>query len=143
MQIMIHRQTKCNSHSTATIEDPSNPPTVLSVSNSCLCRLYCLPHTIAALLLENHDLKAVKVRERPACFNLCTLLRPVRLLPFCDNFLLLDKLFYNSGAGSSWELRDDQRCESEVTIRERLTGNASCWAIDDGLKKKLTREKVP
>lgn len=88
---------------------------------------------VAALLLEEHDVESVKVRERAAGLDSSTLLGPTRLSPLLSGASLVEELLDNWRAGTSWKTGDGQLGQGEVLEGEGLTRNTGRGRVDDGL----------
>ena len=88
---------------------------------------------VAALLLEEHDVESVKVRERAAGLDSSTLLGPTRLRPLLGNTSLVKELLDNGRASSSWKTGDGELGQGEVLEGENLTGDTGGGGVDDGL----------
>lgn len=91
-----------------------------------------LAHDVSPLLLLDHDLEAVKVRQTPPLLSRLPLLRPRGLVPLVDESLLLDDLLHDGGAGSKGE-SDLEGREGEVLEGEGLAGDRGGRAVDDCL----------
>lgn len=87
----------------------------------------------AALLLEEHDVESVKVRERAAGLDGSTLLGPTRLGPLLGNTSLLEELLDGGRASTTGETGDGELGEGEVLEGERLTGDTSGGRVNDSL----------
>ena len=93
------------------------------------------------LLLEPHDLEALKVRQLLSPFRLCPLLRPASLRPLRFNLRLLPFLLHLSGTRRSRQSRDDDRGEEHMRERGGVAGNCKLCifgrAIDENLESSL------
>lgn len=88
---------------------------------------------IAALLLEEHDVESVKVRERAASLDSGTLLGPTGLSPLLGNTGLLEELLDGGRTSTTGETTDGELGHGEVLESERLTGDTGGGGVNDGL----------
>ena len=72
----------------------------------------------ASLLLQPHDLEAVKVGQTPATLLLQLLLGPVGLLPLGVDLGLLPRLLDGAGPGAAGQLLDRELRDEDVGERD-------------------------
>lgn len=75
------------------------------------------------LLLQNHNLEAVKVVQCPSLLRGADLLGVCGLRPLLLDTRLLPGLSDDAGAGASGKRRNDDRCKGDVAEREGLAGD--------------------
>lgn len=87
----------------------------------------------AALLLEEHDVESVKVRERATGLDGSTLLGPAGLSPLLGNTGLVEELLDGGRASATGETGDGELGEGKVLEGERLASDTGGGGVDDGL----------
>lgn len=87
----------------------------------------------AALLLEEHDVESVKVRERAAGLDGSTLLGPARGGPLLGNTSLVEELLDDGRASTTGETGHGELGEGEVLEGEHLAGDTGRGRVDDCL----------
>ena len=88
---------------------------------------------VAALLLEEHDVESVKVRERAARLDGSTLLGPAGLLPLLDDTGLVKELLDDGRPGSTRKTGHGELGQRQVLERERLAGDTGRGRVNDSL----------
>ncbi len=88
---------------------------------------------VAALLLEEHDVESVKVRERATGLDGSALLGPAGLRPLLDDLGLLEELLDDGRAGTTGKTGDGELGQGKVLESERLTGDLGGGRVNDGL----------
>lgn len=99
---------------------------------------------VAALLLEQHNVEAVKVRERAASLDGSALLGPAGLRPLLGNTSLVEELLDGGRAGTTGKTGHGELGQGEVLEGEGLTGNAGGGRVNDGLsseQERITEQK--
>lgn len=88
---------------------------------------------VAALLLEEHDVEAVKVRSRTTSLDSSTLLGPAGCGPLVSGTGLVKELLDNWGAGSTGKAGHVQLRERQVLVRVSLARDTCRRSVNDGL----------
>lgn len=88
----------------------------------------------AALLLEEHDVESVKVRERAARLDGSALLGPTGLSPLLGDVGLVEELLDGGRASATGETGHGELGEGEVLEGEHLTSNTGGGRVNDGLQ---------
>lgn len=96
---------------------------------------------VAALLLEEHDVESVKVRERAAGLDGSALLGPSGLSPLVGDTSLLEELLDDGRTSTAGETGDGELGQGEVLESERLTGNTRGGRVNDGLRNRKVSGK--
>ena len=84
-----------------------------------------LAHFKAGLLPQLHNFEPLEVVQLPPCLELSTLLCPGARGELLVDLVSLPLLLDNANAGSTGELRNDNRGEGEVGERSSVSGNGS------------------
>lgn len=87
----------------------------------------------AALLLEQHDVEAVKVRQRTASLDGSALLGPARGGPLLGDTSLVEELLDGGRASTAGKTGHSELGEREVLEGEHLAGDTGGGGVDDGL----------
>ncbi|KAI3476400.1 hypothetical protein L1887_62052 [Cichorium endivia] len=90
---------------------------------------------VAALLLEQHNVEAVKVRQRAAGLDGSALLGPAGLRPLLGNTSLVKELLDGRRAGTTGKTGHGELGQGEVLEGEGLAANAGGGRVNDGLSK--------
>jgi hypothetical protein len=86
------------------------------------------------LLLEEHDLEALKVGGLAALLLSGALVGPSRLGPLGLNLGRVPDLLDGRGTGGAGELLEDVRGENEAAVGEGLAGDTGRGAVDESLR---------
>jgi hypothetical protein len=93
------------------------------------------------LLLQPHDLEAVKVGERLAALLLELLLSPVALLPLSVDTGSLPRLLDGTRPGAAGELLDNDRGEQGVGERDDATGGGEAGVRGGAVNESLEYQR--
>lgn len=88
----------------------------------------------AALLLEQHNVEAVKVRQRAAHLDGSTLLGPTGLSPLLGNTSLVKELLDGCRASTTGQAGHGELGERQVLKGKRLAGDTGGGRVNDGLQ---------
>lgn len=90
--------------------------------------------SVAALLLEEHNVETVKVRGSTTGLNGGTLLGPARGSPLLNGAGLVEELLDYGGAGCAGKAGHGQLRERQVLVRVRLARDTCRGSVNDGLR---------